>query len=130
MLDNKDKVINAFLGWCSLFLQTGNGQVLYLGYNKSEASKEKYIEKNGIVVCSEVPKYIVNIECGAKETFLITIDLDLYKWWEIYFKFTRTTLIHFSYRAGFNFAKTFPTPVSLNALNSVINAENGNFSQF
>lgn len=80
VLDNKDKVINAFLGWCSLFLQTGNGQVLYLGYNKSEASKEKYIEKNGIVVCSEVPKYIVNIECGAKETFLITIDLDLYKW--------------------------------------------------
>lgn len=82
VLDQKDKVINAFLGWCSLFLQTGDGKVLYLGYSKCQSGRENYgkIDQNGIVVCSEVPKYIVNIECGAKETFLITIDLDLYKW--------------------------------------------------
>lgn len=82
VFDRDDKVINAFIGWCSLFLQTGKGQVLYLGYSKcqSDVQKSRHIEKNDMVVCSEVPKYIVNIECGAKETFLLTIDLDLYKW--------------------------------------------------
>ncbi|KAI2807414.1 RCC1 domain-containing protein 1 [Blomia tropicalis] len=98
ILDQNDKVINAFIGWCSLFLQTGKGQVLYLGYSKCKNPNETgtIIDKNDLVVCSQVPKYIVNIECGAKETFLITIDLDLYKW------------------TGFNFSKTFPTQISLN----------------
>ena len=83
VLDRDDKVIQAFIGWCSLFLQTGKGQVLYLGYSKCKSATDKNstgIEKNDMVVCSAVPKYLVSIECGAKETFLITIDLDLYKW--------------------------------------------------
>lgn len=25
-------------------------------------------------------QYIIDIECGAKETFLINLDLDLFKW--------------------------------------------------
>ena len=82
ILDRNDKVINAFIGWCSLFLQTGKGQVLYLGYSKCQSvtEKAKGTQKCDMVLCSEVPKYIINIECGAKDTFLITIDLDLYKW--------------------------------------------------
>lgn len=74
VLDRTDKVINAFIGWCSIFLQTGNGQVLYLGFSNNPA------EKDHVTVCANVPKYIVNIECGSKETFLTTIDLELYKW--------------------------------------------------
>ena len=83
VLDRQDKVINAFIGWCSLFLQTGKGQVLYLGYSKAKTSpsgKPEPEKRNDMVVCSEVPKYIVNIECASQATFLLTLDLDLYKW--------------------------------------------------
>ena len=121
ILDQNDKVINAFIGWCSLFLQTGKGQVLYLGYSKCKNPNETgtIIDKNDLVVCSQVPKYIVNIECGAKETFLITIDLDLYKWYVIalylyVFMSYDITLFLFLLRTGFNFSKTFPTQISLN----------------
>lgn len=73
ILDDHDKIINAFIGWCSLFLQTAKDQIIFLGYSKNK-------RQNSLTVCSNVPKYVVNIECGAKETFLITIDSGIYKW--------------------------------------------------
>lgn len=55
VLDRNDNVIlNAFIGWCSLFLQTGKGQILYLGYTKNRSAAN--VEKNDMVVCSQVPK--------------------------------------------------------------------------
>ncbi|OTF73467.1 Regulator of chromosome condensation (RCC1) repeat protein [Euroglyphus maynei] len=75
ILDDHDKIINAFIGWCSLFLQTAKGQIIFLGYSKQK-------RQNGMTVCAKVPKYIIQIECGSKETFLIT--------------------------SGFNFEKTLP----------------------
>lgn len=81
ILDQNDKVINAFLGWCSLFLQTGNGQILYLGYAKNKSIQQGlHVEKSDLIVCEKIPKYIVNIECGSKQTFVISIDHELFKW--------------------------------------------------
>lgn len=77
ILDNQDKVINAFIGWCSLFLQTGNGQVVYLGNPMAKASKG---QQQDLIICSKAPKYIINIECGSKETYLLTLDQMLFKW--------------------------------------------------
>ena len=83
VFDNCDHVINAYIGWCSLFLQTGNGQVVYLGYSGPSASstdKNSNDKSNDLIVCEKAPKYIINIECGSKQTLLLTIDQTLYKW--------------------------------------------------
>ncbi|UXI15604.1 hypothetical protein NH340_JMT01547 [Sarcoptes scabiei] len=73
VLDDHDAIINAYIGWCSLFLQTAKDQIIFLGYSKNK-------RHNSLTVCSKVPKYIINIECGSKETFLLTLDSIIYKW--------------------------------------------------
>ncbi|CAG2176954.1 unnamed protein product, partial [Oppiella nova] len=106
-LDESDQVISAYIGWCSLFLHTGSGQVVYLGYsnpksllkqnmfksdNKNSNNNNK--DTNELIVCEKAPQYIINIECGSKETLVLTLDQKLYKW------------------SGFNFANTEPEPVA------------------
>ena len=81
VFDNCDHVINAYIGWCSLFLQTGNGQVVYLGYAGPGAADNHSNDKsNDLIVCQKAPKYIVNIECGSKQTLILTLDQHIYKW--------------------------------------------------
>ncbi|KPM08167.1 Regulator of chromosome condensation (RCC1) repeat protein [Sarcoptes scabiei] len=75
VLDDHDAIINAYIGWCSLFLQTAKDQIIFLGYSKNK-------RHNSLTVCSKVPKYIINIECGSKETFLLTLDSIIYKWFK------------------------------------------------
>ena len=87
ILDNSDQVINGFIGWCSLFLQTGNGQVVYLGYTSasppSPLDKNSNNKINDLIVCQKAPKYIINIECGSKETLVLTLDQSIYKWYDV-----------------------------------------------
>lgn len=84
ILDNCDHVINGFIGWCSLFLQTGNGQVVYLGYTSAaptaSTDKNSNNKTNELIICQKAPKYIINIECGSKETLVLTLDQRIYKW--------------------------------------------------
>jgi len=90
ILDNCDQVINAYIGWCSLFLQTGNGRVVYLGYSNPNPLKNNGHNNhntNELMVCEKAPKYIINIECGSKETMVLTLDLVLYKWFVLNFLF-------------------------------------------
>ncbi|CAG2112099.1 unnamed protein product [Medioppia subpectinata] len=115
IFDNSDHVISAYVGWCSLFLQTGSGQVVYLGYsnpkahikkqldtksnetlnntNNNHVTDKKHKDSNELIVCEKAPKYIVNIECGSKETMVLTLDHQLFKWTGFNFVDTEPTLI-------------------------------------
>lgn len=72
-LEGSDRVISAYLGWCSLFLLTGSDKIVQYGH-----SDPKGLSKQ--TICKSAPKYVVKMECAPKQTYLLTVDGNVYIW--------------------------------------------------